>query len=58
MQAQRKAIQGTAWYNGEQVDILDVIQIAGMREAEYLINYNGPTWVKASFLNNIIWSVN
>ena len=50
-------MQGTAWYNGEQVSIIDVIQVAGMPEAEYLIAYNGPTWVKASYLNNITWIV-
>ena len=58
MQANTKQrIQGTAVYQGERVDILDVVQVAGMREAEYLINYNGPVWVKASYLNLIVWSI-
>lgn len=50
-------LKGTAKYQGERVDILDEVYVAGMREPEYLINYGGPIWVKASCLNNIIWFI-
>lgn len=57
MQAKRKLIQGTATYQGEQVDILDAVYVAGMSEVEYMVNYNGPVWVKASWLNNVTWII-
>lgn len=48
-------IQAIAKYNGEEVQILDVVQVAGMKEPEYLINYAGPVWVRAYDLDSITW---
>ena len=47
---------GTAKYMYETVTIIDVIHspVAG-GQREYLINYNGPTWVKEYELSNIVY---
>lgn len=46
-----------AWYNGEQVDVLDVIANSITGSIEYMINYGGAIWVDSSHLNRITWIV-
>ena len=46
----------TAIYMYETVTIIDVINNPSRGgEREYLINYNGPTWVKEYELSNIVY---
>ena len=57
MHAKNLAKQGTAVYQGETVDIIDVIGDSNTGKIEYMINYNGPTWVIKEELDNIVWSI-
>lgn len=46
-----------ALYCGELVDVLDVVGNAITGSISYMINYGGPTWVDASYLNRITWII-
>lgn len=51
-------MQGMAKYNGENVVIIDIVVNPFSNEREYMINYNGPIWVKEYDLYNIVYGAN
>jgi hypothetical protein len=48
-------VQAKAWYEGEQVEVMEVIGNGSSVQA--MINYDGPRWVSIKDLNNITWLV-
>lgn len=57
MSTANKTVQGTAYYNGDKISIIDVIQNY-KGENEYLIIIgNEPTWVKGDCLYGLVWLV-
>jgi hypothetical protein len=51
------SVQGEAWYNGEQVTIMDTIGFSGTGRVECMINYGGPVWVDIHDLTNVVWYI-
>jgi hypothetical protein len=51
-------VQATALYNGDTVDILDVLQDRFTGKVEYMISYGStPIWVDSTWLSKITWLV-
>jgi hypothetical protein len=56
MKTNKVTIIAKAYYNGELVDVLDmIVRYSKKSNAEYLINYGGPVWVMDYELSGVVW---